>query len=242
MYNYFQLLLFIDITNPFLLEASTSTLSLKASGLVHIYTFNVHHVVLIKFCVQSLRLPADLHRVIMPAFVASTSTFNIETENVLPLPIRAVTNTTRTPPSTVPLGRDPLDGFFGYTLSTTPTHESRHDDDSLPAYIEDVPPTYTLKAPEPVTLAKYLFKFGFLFPPFWIIGAWILWSPLRAPSSDSDAELAWMADKTEFERERVIADMRKAEVRWALRCLWALLILILLGAIAGIVIWAVLHS
>ncbi|KAG6907282.1 hypothetical protein DXG01_009587 [Tephrocybe rancida] len=181
----------------------------------------------------------------MPSFVASATIFNLEAQSPLPTPITAMTNTTRTPPSAVPEELNPLDEFFGYTLATSRTHESRHDlsiADALPPYVEDLPPTYTLKAPEPLTLAKYLFKFGFLFPPFWIMGAWILWSPLRAPSSDSDVEGAWMADKSESERQRVIEEMRKTEVRWALRCLWALLVLILLGAIGGIAAWAVLRS
>ncbi|KAG6914988.1 hypothetical protein DXG01_014022 [Tephrocybe rancida] len=149
------------------------------------------------------------------------------------------------PPSAVPAERSPFDDFFGYTMAASRTHESRHElsvADALPPYVDDLPPTYAVKAPEPVTLAKYLFKFGFLFPPFWIMGAWILWSPLRAPNSDSDTEGGWMADKSELERKRVIAEMRKTEVRWALRCLWALLILSLLGAIGVIAVWAVLHS
>ncbi|KAG6872245.1 hypothetical protein C0995_011594 [Termitomyces sp. Mi166 len=181
----------------------------------------------------------------MPLFVASTTTFDLATQPMLLTTV--MTNTTRRSSYAVPVlvERSQLDDFSGHTLSTTCTYESRHDfsaADALPPYLEDLPPTYSLKAPEPVTLTKYLFKFGFLFPPFWILGAWILWSPLRAPSSDSDVEVAWMADKTESERQCVIGEMRRAEVRWALRCLWALLILILLGAVAGIATWAVLRS
>lgn len=74
------------------------------------------------------------------------------------------------------------------------------------------------------------------------MGAWILWSPLRAPSNESDAELAWMPEKTEAERQKIIENMRAAEVKWAYRCLWALLILILLGTIGGIAAWAINRS
>lgn len=68
--------------------------------------------------------------------------------------------------------RDPLDDFFGYSASSR-THESRHDSDRAQSLAAaDVPPPYaaeaaiplpeyTLRAPEPVTLAMYLFKFGF---------------------------------------------------------------------------------
>lgn len=84
--------------------------------------------------------------------------------------------------------------------------------------------------------------FGLLvFPPFWVIGAWILWSPPRAFNNHSGIETTWMADKTELECQSIIGEMRRAEVRWALRCIWALLILILLGICSGIMTWVVLH-
>ncbi|KAG6864467.1 hypothetical protein C0991_009300 [Blastosporella zonata] len=181
-----------------------------------------------------------------PAFIANPShlfkSSAMSSPSTLTMPTLAMTNATRTPPSAVPTQRNAMDDFFGYTLAFSRTHESRHDlsvADALPPYVEDLPPTYAVRAPEPATLAKYLFKFGFLFPPFWIMGAWVLWSPLRAPSSDSDVEGGWMADKTESERTRVIEEMRKTEIRWALRCLWALLILVLLTVIAVMV---VLHT
>ncbi|GLB40141.1 hypothetical protein LshimejAT787_0800120 [Lyophyllum shimeji] len=180
-----------------------------------------------------------------PIASSSATTLDIEAQTSLASPTPVLTHSPRIPP-TVATERNPLDEYFGYTLASSRTHESRHDlsaADVLPPYSEDEPPTYSLKAPEPTTLAQYLFKFGFLFPPFWIMGAWILWSPLRAPSSDdTDMESGWMADKTEAERKRVIEEMRKAEVRWAMRCLWALLILVLLAVIGGIAAWAVLRS
>ncbi|KAF5332064.1 hypothetical protein D9758_016253 [Tetrapyrgos nigripes] len=149
---------------------------------------------------------------------------------------------------------------LGYTfsLSRSSTHESRHDrclslsaqnaerDVELgmapPAYEE--PPVYT-KKDEPLTLAMYLFKFGFLFPPFWILGAFILFSPLRAPEAvadSTDAPSAWLPDKTEAERQAVIDHMRKAELKWAWRCLWALLVVSFFAIAAGITIYAVLKA
>jgi len=81
-----------------------------------------------------------------------------------------------------------------------------------------------------------------VFPPFWIMGAWILWSPLQAPTCDGDAELAWMPEKTEAERKKIIEEIRTVEIKWALRCLWSILVLVLLGSIGGIAGWAILHS
>ncbi|KAF9530678.1 hypothetical protein CPB83DRAFT_738531, partial [Crepidotus variabilis] len=123
------------------------------------------------------------------------------------------------------------------------THDSRHDDrrqslaDVPPAYDEEaaIPlPEYTLHAPEPVTLAMYLFKFGFLFPLFWFFGAFILLSPLREPPTASDSAPSWMPEKTEEERQRIIADIREVELKWARRCLYAFLTLTTLATTGGI--------
>ncbi|KAG7094233.1 hypothetical protein E1B28_007839 [Marasmius oreades] len=156
---------------------------------------------------------------------------------------------------------NPTDSFFGYTFSSS-VSDSRHDtrisspdidlelglrcvsspDVAPPPYVE--PPEYT-KSSETVTLAKYLFKFGFLFPPFWIMGALIILTPLRAPDADIDdptSPHAWLPEKTEAERATILSHLRKAELKWAWRCLFALLILVVLVAIAGVAIWAVLRA
>lgn len=54
-----------------------------------------------------------------------------------------------------------------------------------------------------------------MFPLFWIAGALILISPLRAPED-------WETSKTETERQELIGNMRRTEVKWAKRCLLAL--------------------
>lgn len=54
-----------------------------------------------------------------------------------------------------------------------------------------------------------------MLPLFWIAGALILISPLRAPED-------WETSKTETEREELIGSMRRTEVKWAKRCLLAL--------------------
>ncbi|KAF8896580.1 hypothetical protein BD779DRAFT_1496677 [Infundibulicybe gibba] len=153
-------------------------------------------------------------------------------------------STTTTTGSQLPLSayRDPTDAFFGYTFASSRTHESRHDrriSEVLPPYTEDLPPTYTEKA-EHITLAMYLFKFGFLFPPFWVMGAFIMMSPLRAPPSTPSS--AWLPEKTEEEREAIIATLRAAELKWARRCLWALIVFIMIAVSAGVGAWAVVRS
>ena len=60
-----------------------------------------------------------------------------------------------------------------------------------------------------------------MFPLFWVAGALILLSPLRAPEE-------WALSKTEAEREELIASMRRTEIKWARRCLIALSVLILI--------------
>lgn len=86
---------------------------------------------------------------------------DLEAQNSLPTATPVLTYITRVPPTY--FTPTPVDDFFGYTLSASRTHESRHDQSNaevLPPYVDDLPP-YTRTAPEPVTLAMFLFKFGF---------------------------------------------------------------------------------
>ena len=81
-----------------------------------------------------------------------------------------------------------------------------------------------------------------VFPPFWIFGAVVLISPLREPPSNTaDSEHAWMPEKTEDERKEIIATLREVELKWAKRCLCAILILTVLAVSGGLAAWAVLH-
>jgi hypothetical protein len=144
---------------------------------------------------------------------------------------------------------DPMGEHFGYTFSSSRTHESRHDRrqsiaDVPPPYAEEADialPEYTLHAPEPVTLAMYLFKFGFLFPPFWLFGAFILFSPLREPENTSEGTPAWMPEKTEDERKEMIATMRMVELKWAKRSICAFIIFTLLAVGGGLAAWGILR-
>ncbi|KAG6331811.1 hypothetical protein ID866_7279 [Astraeus odoratus] len=173
-----------------------------------------------------------------------------------PEPARSAAAPTRTPTPTQSRGQsgnnldneedtttDPVDDFFGVTRPRA-TRESRHDSypsvsrvsavldgDAPPPYGVDAGelPAYTVAPTEPATLAMYLFKFGFLFPPFWILGAIILVSPLNAPAD-------FEPEKSDAERREVVQLMRTTELRWARRCAWALLVLlVVLGTVAGVV-------
>ncbi|KDQ60414.1 hypothetical protein JAAARDRAFT_32816 [Jaapia argillacea MUCL 33604] len=76
----------------------------------------------------------------------------------------------------------------------------------------------------------YLFKYGFLFPPFWLLGAIILFLSLSAPSD-------FHPHKTEQERNEMLDVMRKTEVKWGRRCAVALLVLLLVvGVVVGLVV------
>ncbi|KAJ6630949.1 hypothetical protein B0H10DRAFT_1773144 [Mycena sp. CBHHK59/15] len=130
---------------------------------------------------------------------------------------------------------NPIDDFFGHALVSTRTHDSRNSE-VPPPYVDA--PQYSVRATEPVTLAMFLFKFGFLFPPFWVMGVIILLSPLRAPAP-ANTPGAWLPEKTEAERQLIIARMRTVELKWARRCLYALLALIhvVIAVVIGVVTW-----
>ncbi|KAI3597848.1 hypothetical protein WG66_012545 [Moniliophthora roreri] len=181
------------------------------------------------------------------SYTMNSSSPALEASSSLTLPQAAVTQPER---SSTPSTSSSLGYNFDFSTST----ESRHDrqisaevdlelglpDEPLPSYEE--PPEYTSKNQDPATLAMYLFKFGFLFPPFWILGAWILFTPLHAPDADQSTPNGWLPEKTEAERAAIISTLRKAELKWAWRCLFALLIVSAFAIAAGITIWAVLRS
>jgi hypothetical protein len=88
-------------------------------------------------------------------------------------PVHFAAAPTRTPEQN-DITTNPMDDFFGVTR-TRATHESRHDSYAAPSRVsaamdEDVPPSYadatglpaySSTPVEPITLAMYLFKFGF---------------------------------------------------------------------------------
>lgn len=143
-----------------------------------------------------------------------------------------------------------VDDFFGVR-----THDSRHSAPVVRTSVvsnSDLPPAYTFPSSSqyaedsdelptysptpttaPTTLASYLFTFGFLFPPFWVLGALILLSPLSPPEGWEHEE------KSEEEKAVLVRIVRDAECRWAWRCVWALLglalvVAVVIGVVLGI--------
>ncbi|KAK7461976.1 hypothetical protein VKT23_008408 [Stygiomarasmius scandens] len=123
----------------------------------------------------------------------------------------------------------PVDEYSGYPIING-RHVLENDTEleALPPYLEE-PPAYGANGlVEPVTFAKYLFQFGFLFPPFWILGALILSSPLRMPDTSTSSDpssSSWLPDKSEDEKKEILGKMRATEVKWAKRCFVALIVL-----------------
>ncbi|KAG6327048.1 hypothetical protein ID866_12041, partial [Astraeus odoratus] len=92
-----------------------------------------------------------------------------------------------------------------------PPYTPDWDGEKLPVYT----PTSS-DSSEPDTVARQLFKYGFLFPLFWAVGVYFMFAPMRV-SPD------WEQDKTEEEKEKIMSNLRQTEIKWAKRCLWALL-------------------
>ncbi|THV04428.1 hypothetical protein K435DRAFT_746813 [Dendrothele bispora CBS 962.96] len=171
---------------------------------------------------------------------------------------RAVTR--NSPPTNRPANNHSVDDFFGWRPSTSQDNDSIQDHKApafppefdvfsrsesqlswLPSYhFHDKRPVYHYTCqPEPVTLAMYLFKLGFLFPPFWILGSLVLIAPLR-PYTDSAPTSAlptsWLPEKTEGARHQITRRLRKVELKWAKRCLFALVFVVSASGL-GIGIW-----
>ncbi|EPS97449.1 hypothetical protein FOMPIDRAFT_1025054 [Fomitopsis schrenkii] len=155
----------------------------------------------------------------------------------IPSPPAAVIRTSRA------LEDSAVDDFFGIASPSFIPHDlpdSRPDAASLPVHTDDAPPPPYSHSPEPPaytrhaehpTLVKHLFTFGFVFPLLWVAGAFFLISPLRPPQERQST-------KSEAEREELVQSMRRAETKWAKRCLLALSVLLLV--VVAVVVTAVL--
>jgi len=113
---------------------------------------------------------------------------------------------------------DALGDFFGGRGHRTrtqrrvpPPYSPNWDGEKLPEYKSSTPPDIEVD-----TVARHLFKYGFFFPLFWAVGVYFLFAPVRVTED-------WQSDKTEEEKEKILSEMRETEVKWAKRCLWALL-------------------
>ena len=74
-----------------------------------------------------------------------------------------------------------------------------------------------------------------MFPLFWVAGALILLSPLRAPED-------WESAKPEYERQEIIESMRRTELKWARRCLAACVLFALVAVSIALSVFFVMRS
>ncbi|KAI9453808.1 hypothetical protein HD554DRAFT_2031691 [Boletus coccyginus] len=119
--------------------------------------------------------------------------------------------------STRQLYDDALGDFFGGGRGHRTRTQHRIPPPYSPDWDGEKLPGYTSSpAFEADTVARHLFKYGFFFPLFWAVGVYFLFAPMRVTGD-------WQSDKTEEEKEKMLSEMREAEVKWAKRCLWALL-------------------
>jgi len=122
--------------------------------------------------------------------------------------------------------QDQLADFFGAkrgprTRTAVPPPYSSEAD------LKEKLPSYDTKG-EPETLARFMFLYGFLFPPFWFMGIVILFSELR-PSVD------WEIGRSEKEQAQLLDSLRTTEVKWAKRCIWALITFFLILSVVVVV-------
>jgi len=89
----------------------------------------------------------------------------------------------------------------------------------LPSYDaeSDPAPAYTRLNERPETLARYLFRYGFLCPIFWGFGAAILFWDLNPLPRVIDG-------KSAAEQAEELSIMRATELKWACRSLYALIV------------------
>ncbi|KAG8709130.1 hypothetical protein FRC09_000849 [Ceratobasidium sp. 395] len=121
---------------------------------------------------------------------------------------------------------------------------ARRQGDAPPQY--DVPPAPSYETVEdPVTLASYLFRYGFVFPLFWLVGAFIIVSDLQHDTSSlSNTEAqpsSTTTPKSPYELQlkgEEMALLRLAELKWAWRCayafaIWFVLFITVIAVVIG---------
>ncbi|CAE6481380.1 unnamed protein product [Rhizoctonia solani] len=131
---------------------------------------------------------------------------------------------------------------MGFISTDHASAQSRAGPDSPPYY--QPAPSYEA-VEDPITLASYLFKYGFVFPLFWLVGAFIIISDLHHESTSSSylesqpPSPTALKDIYELQLKREeMALLRLAELKWAWRCayafaIWFALVIVALGALIG---------
>ncbi|CAE6437835.1 unnamed protein product [Rhizoctonia solani] len=162
------------------------------------------------------------------------------------LPAPARTSTRQKPQSHVQSApssdsqRLDLESFFGPPPELPPVGTEKQESDPRRVFARE---------PEPDTVSKYLFWYGFACPLFWLFGAIIFFTAPR-PSSDSrrtstDVETSGNPISSMFAQGGTRNSWRLrslhvqlAERRWSLRCLyaWITLLVFILCLILGL--WA----
>ncbi|KAH7334582.1 hypothetical protein B0J17DRAFT_673933 [Rhizoctonia solani] len=94
-------------------------------------------------------------------------------------------------------------------------------------------PPHLAPTPKPQTIARSFFLYGFIFPPFWVIGACILVSKLRPDAQPTvealpkEIEAGYGGAPSQAYKRAEYKLLRYAELVWARRCLIAVIILVL---------------
>ncbi|KAB5592240.1 hypothetical protein CTheo_4337 [Ceratobasidium theobromae] len=131
--------------------------------------------------------------------------------------------------------------FFGETATPPPEHavtrSRRRRNDSTRGEM-------FANFSEPDTIAKYLFWYGFVFPPFWAIGTIVLFLPMRESENIGPemAEVGGHAPMSSNPRaanlsSRYLTLVRVTERRWARRCAFAWVSTLLLITVLVIGLW-----
>ncbi|CAE6388648.1 hypothetical protein RSOLAG22IIIB_12432 [Rhizoctonia solani] len=115
---------------------------------------------------------------------------------------------------------------MGFISTDHAPAQFRAEPDSPPYY--QPAPSYEA-VEDPITLASYFFKYGFVFPLFWLVGAFIIISDLHHESTSSSSYLESQppsptAPKDIYElqlKREEMALLRLAELKWAWRCAYA---------------------
>ncbi|KAJ1301420.1 hypothetical protein OPQ81_008680 [Rhizoctonia solani] len=157
------------------------------------------------------------------------------------LPTTARTTTRQKPPPASPSQspltpeshRLPLEEFFGPIPNYIPPID--------PEKQESEPRNIFAHEEEPNTAAKYLFYYGFVFPPMWIFGSLMLCTrpaPTDPGPSDNPRSSVPGQGGTRRGSRLVALHVQVAERRWSLRCLYAWVTLVICIVCLVIGLWA----
>jgi len=108
---------------------------------------------------------------------------------------------------------------------------SEDEEARLPSYSEHFGPCNDDK---PFLLAKFLFKYGFVFPPFWFLSIFILLIPFTPPT--------WERVKSPIERATLLRHTRATERMWVHRSLCAAAIFSGLVALTVAIFMVAVHA